>query len=523
MLDFATFYPTPPHLISKIIAKIKGYPKKVLEPSGGKGDLIEGLQGSKLHHKFDISVIEIEKDLRAILRSKGCKVIDHDFLAYSGPDKFDLIIANPPFDQGEKHLLKAINIMYRGQIIFLLNAETIRNPYTNTRKELARQLDELGAEIEFIENGFMDAERKTAVEVALINIKIERQIEDDLFVNADDTAAQSNHTVGDKYELTTGKHVSELVAEYNQVVDLCTNTIVDYYKNFRKVGKYIGLNKAAKECSYSSSDLTGMVQDHVNDMLKEVRRDFWRKTLELKEVKNRMTEKKQNEFEHIINTRCEMDFTENNIRTFILNLIDGYEQTLMDAVLEIFDRFTIRHCFDDNLYTKNIHYFNGWKTNKAFKVGKKVIIPIYASYGNPFVGWHGWELDYKAARTLQDIDIVMNYFDGMQNYLSIADAIKEAFKLGQTSSINSTYFKITTHKKGTIHLTFLDDNILRRFNVAACKGKGWLPNGYGKKRYGDLLPDERATADSFEGEESYEENVNQPLFSIKPSTLQIAA
>lgn len=111
----------------------------------------------------------------------------------------------------------------------------------------------------------------------------------------------------------------------------------------------------------------------------------------------------------------------------------------------------------------------------------------------------------------------------MQNYLSIADAIKEAFKLGQTSNINSTYFKITTYQKGTIHLTFQDDNILRRFNVAACKGKGWLPNGYGKKRYGDLLPDERATADSFEGEKSYEENVNQPLFSIKASTLQIAA
>ena len=39
---------------------------------------------------------------------------------------------NPPFSEGDKHLLKAINIMKNGgQIVCILNAETIKNPYSN--------------------------------------------------------------------------------------------------------------------------------------------------------------------------------------------------------------------------------------------------------------------------------------------------------------------------------------------------------------------------------------------------------
>ena len=41
---------------------------------------------------------------------------------------------NPPFAQGEKHLLKALEMQERGgAIICILNAETIRNPNNLTR------------------------------------------------------------------------------------------------------------------------------------------------------------------------------------------------------------------------------------------------------------------------------------------------------------------------------------------------------------------------------------------------------
>jgi predicted RNA methylase len=169
-----SFYPTPPLLAVKIVNKIKGNPRKILEPSAGKGDLVSALTSRYQHQRAEISCIEIDPVLQATLRGLKHKVIDTDFLAYEGQDKFDAIIANPPFDAGDLHLLKAIEIMYRGEIVFLLNAETLRNPHTNTRKLLAQKLNEHGAEIEYIQNAFVVAERKTPVEVALVYIKIDR-------------------------------------------------------------------------------------------------------------------------------------------------------------------------------------------------------------------------------------------------------------------------------------------------------------------------------------------------------------
>lgn len=524
LLSNKTFYPTLETLIARMISKIKRRPSKILEPSAGKGDIVDYL-AQHYDYRYDISAIEIDEELQATLRGKGIKLIDSDFLEYSGPDKFDLIIANPPFDEGDKHLLKAIDIMYDGEIVFLLNAETIKNPYTYIRKDLIKKLNELNAEIEYIPNAFKDAERPTDVEVALVYINIKRNIEDDLFAGCDDKTESVNPEVEQNYEVSTGKTIEELVAEYNQVVNIGIETIIGYYKNYRKIGKYIGLNKEAKGYSFAPDEnMTSLMKGQVNDMLNVVRTDFWRRTLDLKEVRSRLTAKKKDEFETLITKHCYMDFTERNIRQFVLNLMGGFEQTLIDAVVEIFDKFTVKHCYSDGLYDENIHYFTGWKTNKAFKVNKKVIIPIYGrACDSAFFDWGKWKLNWDAKDRLNDIDIVVNYFDGMRgSYLSMADAIEDAFRHGQSSKIESTYFTVTCYKKGTIHLTFKDDDILRRFNVAACKGKGFLPHEYGTKAYWDMSEEEQTVVNSFEGQESYARNLNQPLFSATP-VIRIAA
>jgi hypothetical protein len=524
-------YPVTSKLAGKMIARIQGRPKKILEPSAGKGDLIAYLQ-ARYKGMYsacpEISAIEIDEELQAMLRGKDIKVIDSDFLEFAGPDKFDLIIANPPFDEGDKHLLKAIQIIYCGEIIFLLNAETIRNPYSNIRKELVRKLDDLGADIEYIEGAFKDAERPTGVEVALVYIRIERQVEEDLFAGIEDHAAPVNPEIEPNYELSAGRAIEDLVAEYNQVVQIGQDTIVNYYRNYPKIGKYIGLNKEAKDYAFDEHDegLTRKMTTQVNDLLKAVRTSFWRRTLELPDITRRLTSKKREAFEHEVTRRCEMDFTARNIRQFVLNLIGGFEKTLTDAVLEVFEKFTKKYCYSEGLYDENIHYFNGWKTNKAFKVGRRVIIPIYGSYGSAFNdSFDGrWKLNHGAAEQLRDIDLVMNYFDGMEkNFISMTKAIETAFALGQSSRIKSAYFTVNCYKKGTIHLTFNNEDILRRFNVVACKGREWLPHDYGTKAYGEMSQEERDVADAFEGEESYIKNLNQPLFTSRPIMPQLTA
>lgn len=525
--DSGTFYPTPKPLIRKMCEKIDGHPENILEPSAGRGDIVEYLQENKYrNYRSKFSAIEIDSDLRATLRGKRIRVIDSDFLSFAGPDKFDLIIGNPPFETGDKHLLKAIDILYHGQIVFILNAETLRNPYTNTRKELVRKLDELGADIEYIDMAFKHAERSTEVDVALIYIKVERNVESDLFEGADDKSHEQRPRVdGSEQEVSTGKHVYELVAEYNQVIEIGTDTIVNYFRNYPKIGTYIGLNKEAKDYTYGDETLTKMMQNQLNEMIVAVRKDFWRRTLDLREVRTRMTTEKMKEFEFAIEQRCDMDFTENNIRAFVLNLISGYDQMLTDAVLSIFNKLSYEHSWDGaNPNEKNVHYFNGWKTNKAFKVGMKVIIPIHKGWdGGPFVDGFSrkWKMDFGVPEETRDIDVVMNYFDGMSGYLSIAGSLQTALDMQRSKNIHSTYFNITVFKKGTMHLTFNDEDILRRFNVAACKGKNWLPPDYGVKPFKELPFEERQAAEAFEGEKSYTENLGQPIFAETPGLLKL--
>lgn len=526
MLTNKNFYPTPPHLITKMICKLQSKSRRILEPSAGKGDLIDGISNSykfSQYNKPEISAIEIDPVLQATLRGKRIKLIDSDFLAYSGPDKFDAIIMNPPFDDGDKHLHKALDIMYRGEIVCLLNAETLRNPHTNSRKDLIRRLAELGADIEYITGAFTAAERKTSVEIALVYVDIKRQVEDDLFTDCDDHAARAHQTVTDKHEVSTGRTLEELVADYNDIIQTGQETILGYFRNVRKIGAYLSLGQTDsrdRNRYASAEDLTTKMQATLNTLLADVRKTYWRKTLDLKEVRSRLTSKKAAEFEAAMQDRCHMDFTESNIRQFVLNLIGGYEQMLIDAVVDLFDRFTIRHTWsEDNRHEKNIHYFNGWKTNKAFKVGRRVVIPVPGSYGGPFRGYSGWDLDYRATESLCDIDVCMSYFDGMKDAVSLVDGIKAAFATGDNSG-ESTYFKFICHKKGTIHLTFKNEDILRRFNVVACRGKGWLPGDFGARPYAALTAPEQAVVSSFDGsEKEYNKHVNAPLFAVSAAPL----
>ncbi len=76
------------------------------------------------------------------------------------------------------------------------------------------------------------------------------------------------------------------------------------------------------------------------------------------------------------------------------------------------------------------------------------------------------------------------------------------------------------YKKGTMHITFTDEELLHRLNIYGSQKKGWLPPSYGKKRYADMDDEEKAVIDEFEGEESY--NIvfeNKDKFLIESSTL----
>lgn len=510
------FYPTPKHLIERMWAMIdKKRVGTILEPSAGKGDILdfikersEGCYG----RRYKLAAIEIDTELQAALKGKEYRLIDSDYLAYCGLDRFDLIIGNPPFDHGDFHLMKAISMMDNGQIVFLLNAETIKNPFSNTRKQLVEKLQELNATIEFIPNAFLDAERKTAVEIALVYISIERDITESLFEGCEKKESVGDLSFDDSAkDLASRNTVEYAVEKFNAKVKAGTELILHFYKAQRLVGGALELRTKQHE-GYSQETINELF----NQFLQITRKDSWKKILDIPEIKKRMTSDSLKEFHSELEKQAEMDFTERNIRTFISNLFGSYDKILTKAVGKIFDVFTKDYHWHEEC-AKNVHYFNGWKTNKAFYVNKKVIVPYrqWLGYYSADALRYG-KVDADIERALDDIDMVMNYFTIEQDFVSIASSINHSLaekKYCFGVLVESSHFLIRVYKKGTIHLTFKDEGTLRRFNITACKEKNWLPEDYGRKKYADMNAEEKKTVSSFEGEKTYMQNIGKIGFT----------
>ena len=110
------FFPTPKNLIEEmiILGNIEEH-HEVLEPSAGKGDMVDVLKKNGINN---IDCIEINHSLKEILKFKGCNLVGNDFLEFNGK-KYDRIIMNPPFEnlQDVDHIKKAYETLKEGGIL----------------------------------------------------------------------------------------------------------------------------------------------------------------------------------------------------------------------------------------------------------------------------------------------------------------------------------------------------------------------------------------------------------------------
>ena len=83
-------------------------------------------------------------------------------------------------------------------------------------------------------------------------------------------------------------------------------------------------------------------------------------------------------------------------------------------------------------------------------------------------------------------------------------------KTQQTKKLCFKYFDVDVFKKGTAHIKFRDEEVLKRFNLYGCQHKGWLPPSYGKKSYNDMTESEQKVIDEYEGELEYTKVFNNP-------------
>jgi len=179
------------------------------------------------------------------------------------------------------------------------------------------------------------------------------------------------------------------------------------------------------------------------------------------------------------------------------NLIRGIE----DCIVELFDKLSYQYSYSDEL-SSNIHYYNGWKTNKCWYINKKVILPYMDAYRNYDRRFE--PTNYSLMQQLMDIEKALNYLDGgLTDGRDMEKWLRHAASIGQTKKIELKYFYVTFYKKGTCHIEFKNEELLKKLNIFGAQNKRWLPPAYGKKKYEEMDAEEKAVVDSFEGEESY--------------------
>lgn len=513
--DSEEFYPTPERLLDKITATVEwDRIKTVLEPSAGKGNIVDYIKRKCKYRyydaeKIDIDCIELDPDLQQTLKGKELRVVHDDFLTFRTFKHYDLIIMNPPFSQGAKHLLHALSLQNDNYgLICILNAETLKNPCTNERKDLVKRLGDMNAEIEYMEGEFQSAERPTGVEIAVIRVLKEKQERESIiFENLQKRVYQETPYHGAD-ELAPNDFIEAAVRQYNIEVEAGIKLILEY----KAMAPHIA--KDLREGHDSSPILEMKIRDRelsTNAFVREVRAKYWNALFSNPKFTGQMTSNLRGQYFEKVHELKDYDFSTYNIRTIQIEMSKSLIKGIEDCIVELFDELSYQYAYSDELQN-NIHYYNGWKTNKSWYINKKVIIPDMNAYSS----WSGrFEPDYKVFGKLADIEKALNYLDGgLTDGRDLEMWLRHAREIGQTRKIQLKYFYVTFYKKGTCHLEFINEDLLKKLNIFGSQQKGWLPQGYGKRRYQEMDPEERAVVDSFEGERQYEQTVAKAKYFI---------
>lgn len=531
--DNSGFYPTPSKLAGKMLSCVDWNGVfSILEPSAGKGDLADAVSAFARNYRNSrrisfnendtyIDCIERDSDLAALLRGKGLHVVHDDFLTFRSFKQYDLCIMNPPFDNGDEHLLKALSLMERGgQIVCLLNAETIRNPYTNRRKVLVQNLHEHNARIEFIENAFAHAQRPTDVEIALIYVNIPRKENtSDILFSLRRAHEKSTPSSEQATDLASADWLQNMIDGYNFEAALGEKLISE----FAALRPYMDPGKDHGEPLLSlkvGSRNTGNNATILNSYLFGLRAKYWSNLLRRPELTEKMTSAMQQDYYGKVDSLSEYDFSRYNIETVMREIAHQLSRGVEDSILDLFDTFSAKHSWYPEC-ANNIHYYNGWATNMAHKVGMKVIIPsngVHATYGGGLDNW-------RVNCLISDLERAMNYLD--RGETSFHTPIEHAVRIANeayTNKADFTYFTCTFYRKGTCHIKFKPEasRIIDRLNIFAGQKKNWLPPTYGKKHYADMTAEEQAVIDDFQGADSYEKTIADPSMLITSGSALMA-
>lgn len=494
-----SFYPTPLSVIEKMLACLEpNFIRKaqILEPSAGKGDILDYLttdqfDGFRFRRRFNenepedldaemdrlydlrqgarkenIYAIEVAPDLQAILRSKQYAVVGSDFLAWQDHLHIDLVVMNPPFADGAQHLLKAFEVVADGgQVVCLLNAETINNPFSVMREQLNKLISEYGT-VEQLGPVFKDAERPTSVNVALVHLKKPAR-ERQTFTGLDEETGEDKTPRFSDNMPVTANAMEALVTSYNLAVEALRHR----YDAETAYNYYLGGIK-----DYENDPVfMGSRRKPLNEQIQHVKGLFWKNIFDRTKIGQRTTSDFRKDFEAFIAHQSKVAFTVENIMQVLAQFVENLDDIMQRCIVDTFDRATRYH---EKNATK--YLVDGWKTNKSWRLNEKIINPSGITWDPMFNRFdlERWRSD--AADFYNDLDRCCAFLSGrkFEDIHGITKAIEGRKWLPGTGfKLDSEFFTITLYKKGTVHLVWKDKRLLAQFNQAAARGKNWVGDG----------------------------------------------
>ena len=445
----ADFFPTPKNVIETMVKNLELNNKTILEPSAGSGAIVDFLQDA------GATVISCENDerLKVIVKSK-CQLIAEDFLTVQSEQisHIDAIVMNPPFSRGAEHLLHAYEIAPKGcKIVCLLNFETINNPFTNQRKQLKAIIESNGT-FENLGDCFANAERKTGVNVAMVNLKKAGQSHaqefEGFFMDEDPEERQENG-----------------IMSYNVVRDL-----VNRYVHACKIyGEALNVKQRLDETTGSFFRGNIGIQTNLDyeQYKKELQKSGWSFIFNKMNMQKYATKGLKEDINKFVEQQNKVPFTMRNIYLMLDIVRQTAGQRMDKAILEVFDRVTEHH-------HDNRHNVKGWKTNSHFLVGKKFILPYQINpakeYGYTSESYRS--LRYSNDGTMSDFEKALCFITG-KNYDEINTINHSINNNIYGNWYESEFFKYKGYKNGNMHFEFMSDEVWELFNKTVAKLKGY--------------------------------------------------
>lgn len=491
------FYPTPKGLAKQAWSKFTNRQfTRVLEPSAGSGDLAIEHPRYESHWKNDkgIDCVEIDVSKHSVLRGAQLNVVGTDFLQMESGAIYSHIIMNPPFQNGAEHVLKAWDMLWEGEVVAIINAETLRNPHSKIRQQLLEVIQANGS-VEFLQGEFLsdEAERKTAVEIALVHLSKKVDVEKDIYQELMGDLRKEKSSASDGFAEGYRQHDTELAIPANEV----ENRVCTYQAAVRAMQTSVFAR--AKQSHYANM-LGPLIQDRrqtddaessVQWVIKQINAEYdalknraWTSILRSTAVLAKLSSNAQKALESSFADIKHLEFTAFNIHGFLQGLCEQQSSMLMDVLCEVFDNITKYH-------SDNTVYYKGWKSNDKHRtMGKRIkttrfILPFMQS--NPGRGF-----DWETERRLHDIEKAFALLDGKTDidFQMTASAFQNVDKFDKAQRLNSTYFEFR-HYRGvrTIHFFPTRVDLIERMNRMVGQHRRWLPSneadmkGAFKKQY----------------------------------------